>query len=93
MRTTISIKCRVGSLISLSSSLSHTFFHLYAKGLVKLQDLIRAPTAKPMEVLLRQATADTYHEVLKEVKGKEYYNLVIDTRAENMPAFLKGVSR
>ena len=58
-----------------------------------LQDLIRAPTAKPMEVLLRQASPSTYKDVLKEVKAKEFYNLVIDTKAENMNFFLKGVSR
>ena len=54
--------------------------------------MIRAPTAKPMEVLLRQASPDTYKDVLKEVKAKEFYNLVIDTRPENMNFFLKGVS-
>jgi hypothetical protein len=57
-----------------------------------LQDMIRAPTAKPMEVLLRQASPDTYKDVLKEVKAKEFYNLVIDTKPENMNFFLKGVS-
>ena len=55
--------------------------------------MIRAPTAKPMEVLLRQASPDTYKEVLKEVKAKEFYNLVIDTKPENMNFFLKGVSQ
>lgn len=62
------------------------------KGLVMLQDMIRAPMAKPMEILLRQASPDTYKDVLKEVKAKEFYNLVIDTRPENMNFFLKGVS-
>lgn len=62
------------------------------KGLVMLQDMIRAPTAKPMEVLLRQASPDTYKDVLKEVKAKEFYNLVIDTKPGNMNFFLKGVS-
>ncbi|KAK4018186.1 hypothetical protein OUZ56_000254 [Daphnia magna] len=56
-----------------------------------LQDMIRAPTAKPMEILLRQASPDTYKDVLREVKAKEYYNLVIDTKPENMNFFLKGV--
>ncbi|XP_045024646.1 glutamate receptor ionotropic, kainate 2 isoform X2 [Daphnia magna] len=61
------------------------------QGLVMLQDMIRAPTAKPMEILLRQASPDTYKDVLREVKAKEYYNLVIDTKPENMNFFLKGV--
>ncbi|XP_046446543.1 glutamate receptor ionotropic, kainate 2-like isoform X4 [Daphnia pulex] len=61
------------------------------QGLVMLQDMIRAPMAKPMEILLRQASPDTYKDVLKEVKAKEFYNLVIDTRPENMNFFLKGV--
>lgn len=68
-------------------------FLFSSSGLVKLQDLIRAPTARPMEVLLRQASPDTYKDVLKEVKAKEFYNLVIDTKADNMNFFLKGASR
>lgn len=67
-------------------------FFAFTVGLVKLQDLIRTRTAKPIEVLLRQVTPDTYKEVLKEVKAKEYYNLVIDTNPDNMNFFLKGVS-
>ena len=42
--------------------------------------------------MLRQASPDTYKDVLKEVKAKEFYNLVIDTKPENMNFFLKGVS-
>ena len=45
-----------------------------------------------MEVMLRQASPDTYKDELKEVKAKEFYNLVIDTKPENMNFFLKGVS-
>lgn len=40
---------------------------------------------------MRQASPDTYKEVLKEVKANEFYNLVIDTKPENMNFFLKGV--
>ena len=59
---------------------------------MKLQDLIRAPTRKPLEVFLRQATPETYLQVLREIKAREIYNLVIGAKAENMHYFLKGVT-
>lgn len=60
-------------------------------GLMKLQDLMRLPTRRPLEVLLRHATSDTYVEILREIKAREIYNLVVGTKAHNMNSFLKGV--
>lgn len=44
-----------------------------------------------MEMHLRQADPDTYRAVLKEIKSKEIYSIVIDTKPSNMQHFLKGV--
>nr|XP_024214688.1 glutamate receptor ionotropic, kainate 2-like isoform X1 [Halyomorpha halys] len=57
-------------------------------GLMKLRELTR-PSA--IEVHLRQAEPSTYRSVLGEVKGKEIRNLLVDTRPENIPVFLKWV--
>ncbi|XP_044759039.1 glutamate receptor ionotropic, kainate 2 isoform X3 [Coccinella septempunctata] len=59
-------------------------------GIIKLRELIRA-TNTDLEVHLRQTDLDSYRAVLKEIKTKEIHNVVIDTKPENMPHFLKGI--
>jgi hypothetical protein len=59
-------------------------------GLIKLRELVR--NEHDVDVYLRQVTPDSYRRVLKEIKAKEIYNLVVDTRPENMQHFLKGVN-
>ncbi|XP_059470909.1 glutamate receptor ionotropic, kainate 2-like isoform X7 [Neocloeon triangulifer] len=58
-------------------------------GLIKLRELVRSE--QDVDVYLRQVTPDSYRRVLKEIKAKEIYNLVVDTRPENMQHFLKGI--
>ncbi|CAB3367849.1 Hypothetical predicted protein [Cloeon dipterum] len=58
-------------------------------GLIKLRELVRSE--HEVDVYLRQVTPDSYRRVLKEIKAKEIYNLVVDTRPENMQHFLKGI--
>ena len=60
--------------------------------LMKLQDIIRAPPNKNVEIYIRQGVPNTYREVLKEVKHKEIYSVIVDTRPENMHLFLRCVS-
>ncbi|KAA0183950.1 hypothetical protein HAZT_HAZT002534 [Hyalella azteca] len=61
-------------------------------GLIKLQDLVKTPPKEHMEFLLRQGSPATYRELLKEIKNREIYNVIVDTKAENMNHFLRGVS-
>ncbi|XP_046667624.1 glutamate receptor ionotropic, kainate 1-like isoform X3 [Homalodisca vitripennis] len=60
-------------------------------GLVKLRELVRAPSKRDVEIHLRQADPDTYRAVLKEIKTKEIHNLIVDTRPEHMHHFLRGI--
>jgi ionotropic kainate glutamate receptor 2 len=60
-------------------------------GLIKLRELVRSE--HEVDVYLRQVTPDTYRRVLKEIKAREIYNLVVDTRPENMQHFLRGVGK
>ncbi|CAH1408164.1 unnamed protein product [Nezara viridula] len=57
-------------------------------GLMKLRELTRPSR---IEVHLRQAEPSTYRSVLGEVKSKEIRNLLVDTKPENIPVFLKWV--
>ena len=61
-------------------------------GLVKLQDLIRTPSNIDIDISLRQGSPDTFRRVLKEIKSRDIFNLIVDTKAESMPAFLRAVS-
>lgn len=60
--------------------------------MIKLRELVRSPHNRDLEIHLRQADPESYRAVLKEIKTKEIHNIVIDTKASNMPHFLKGVS-
>lgn len=44
-----------------------------------------------LEVFVRQVEPNSYLSVLREIKEKEYYNLIIDTNPDFMNEFLKGV--
>ncbi|XP_034244702.1 glutamate receptor ionotropic, kainate 2-like, partial [Thrips palmi] len=56
-------------------------------GLMKLRDLVR----QDMELYVRQADPASFRTVLKDIKAKEIYNLVVDTRPDTMRHFLREV--
>ncbi|XP_071541831.1 glutamate receptor ionotropic, kainate 2-like isoform X8 [Panulirus ornatus] len=60
-------------------------------GLIKLQELVKSPPAEHMEFLIRQGTPVNYRELLKEIKHKEIFNIIVDTKPENMNHFLRGI--
>lgn len=41
---------------------------------------------------VRQATPETYREVLKDIRQKEIYKLIIDTNSQYMSKFFRAVS-
>ena len=57
---------------------------------MKLRELVRNPTEN-FEIYVRQAGPDTYRQVLKEIKQKEIYNMLIDTKPEHMHHLLRGI--
>ena len=62
-------------------------------GLIRLQELVRSPPVKNMEVYIRQATKDTYRKILREVKKRNIGNVIVDTHTEHIDAFFRAVSR
>ncbi|KAL7644527.1 UNVERIFIED_CONTAM: hypothetical protein RMT77_005359 [Armadillidium vulgare] len=60
-------------------------------GLIKLQELVKSPANEYMEFLIRQGTPSTYREILKEFKDKEIFNIIVDTKPDNMNYFLRGI--
>ncbi|XP_046392459.1 glutamate receptor ionotropic, kainate 2 isoform X2 [Ischnura elegans] len=61
-------------------------------GLFKLQDLVKTPPASSRtEMYIRQATPATYRQVLREVRQKEIYKLIVDTNPKHMYQFFRAI--
>lgn len=66
------------------------FIFVFA-GLLRLQDLVRAPPTSKMEVYIRQGTVNTYRQVLREIKQRDINNIIVDTRTEHVHTFFRAV--
>ena len=58
-------------------------------GLVRLQDLVRTPYTKNLELYIRQTTPDNYRMVLGEIKKKGISNIIVDTSSNNINYFFR----
>lgn len=68
---------------------------MVALGLFKQQEFMKStPTSPPSraEMYVRQATSETYREVLKDIRQKEIYKLIVDTNPQHMSKFFRAVS-
>ncbi len=61
-------------------------------GLVRLQDLVRTPHTKNLELYIRQTTPDNYRMVMREIKKKGIRNIIVDTSSANMNYFFRFVA-
>ncbi|XP_054261553.1 glutamate receptor ionotropic, kainate 2 isoform X2 [Macrosteles quadrilineatus] len=61
------------------------------KGLFKLQDLVKAPPATRTEMYIRQANPATYRQVLREIRQKEIFKLIVDTNPKHMSQFFRAI--
>ncbi|XP_059470880.1 glutamate receptor ionotropic, kainate 2 isoform X4 [Neocloeon triangulifer] len=62
-----------------------------SKGLFKLQDLVKSPPTQRTEMYIRQANPATYRQVLKEIRQKEIYKLIVDTNPKHMYKFFRAI--
>ncbi|EEB18839.1 glutamate receptor, ionotropic kainate 2 precursor, putative [Pediculus humanus corporis] len=60
-------------------------------GLFKLQDLVKSPPNSKMEMYIRQANPTTYRHVLKEIRQKEIYKLLVDTNPVHTNVFFRAI--
>ncbi|XP_031780327.1 glutamate receptor ionotropic, kainate 2 isoform X2 [Nasonia vitripennis] len=60
-------------------------------GLFKLQDLVKSPPSPKTEMYIRQAGPGSYRQVLREIRHKEIYKLIIDTDPMYMPQFFRAI--
>ncbi|XP_063985282.1 glutamate receptor ionotropic, kainate 1-like isoform X2 [Diachasmimorpha longicaudata] len=60
-------------------------------GLFKLQDLVKSPPTTRTEMYIRQAGPGSYRQVLREIRQKEIYKLIIDTDPLHMQQFFRAI--
>ncbi|KAK7867305.1 hypothetical protein R5R35_002127 [Gryllus longicercus] len=60
-------------------------------GLFKLQELVRVAPATRAEMYIRQAGPSSYRAVLREVRQKEIFQLIVDTDPKHMPLFFRAI--
>lgn len=53
---------------------------------------MRTTPASKAEMYIRQAAPDTYRQVLREIRQKEIYKLIIDTNPKFINQFFRAVS-
>ncbi|KAJ8924615.1 hypothetical protein NQ315_000765 [Exocentrus adspersus] len=57
----------------------------------KLQELVKAPAAARTEMYIRQASPTSYRQILREVRQKEIYKLIVDTNPKNIQHFFRAI--
>ncbi|XP_063237624.1 glutamate receptor ionotropic, kainate 2 isoform X3 [Bacillus rossius redtenbacheri] len=60
-------------------------------GLFKLQDLVKLPPAVRMDLYIRQSSPATYRQVLREVRQKDIFKLIVDTNPRHIPQFFRAI--
>ncbi|XP_059097759.1 glutamate receptor ionotropic, kainate 2-like [Tigriopus californicus] len=60
-------------------------------GLIRLQDLVRSPPSRNIELYIRQTVPRNYRAVLREIKKKGITNILVDTDPVNMKYFFRVI--
>ncbi|KAK4873456.1 hypothetical protein RN001_015485, partial [Aquatica leii] len=60
-------------------------------GLFKLQELVKAPDTAKTEMYIRQAGPNSYRQVLREVRQKEIFKLIVDTNPKHIQHFFRAI--
>lgn len=61
-------------------------------GLFRQQEFMRSTTSGSFEMYIRQAGPTTYRQVLKEIRQKDIFKIIVDTNASNIYFFFRAVS-
>ncbi|XP_015923374.1 glutamate receptor ionotropic, kainate 2 isoform X2 [Parasteatoda tepidariorum] len=59
--------------------------------LISLQELIRPPVPRDLQLIFRKASVHTFRDTLKDIRRRGIFSLVIDTRPQNLPHLLQAV--
>uniref|UniRef100_A0A1B6EA31 Glutamate receptor ionotropic, kainate 2 n=1 Tax=Clastoptera arizonana TaxID=38151 RepID=A0A1B6EA31_9HEMI len=59
--------------------------------LYKLQHFVKTAPASKTEMYIRQANPSTYRQVLAEIRQKEIFKLIVDTKPRHMNTFFRAI--
>ncbi|GIY87289.1 glutamate receptor ionotropic, kainate 3 [Caerostris darwini] len=59
--------------------------------LISLQELIRPPVKRDLQVIFRKTSVDSFRDTLKDIRSRGIFSLVVDTRPQNLPHLLQAV--
>ncbi|XP_044767119.1 glutamate receptor ionotropic, kainate 2 [Coccinella septempunctata] len=60
-------------------------------GLFKLQDMMKAPATAKNEMYIRQASPSSYRQVLREIRQREIFKMIVDTNPRNIQTFFRAI--
>ena len=62
------------------------------KALISLQELVRLPLRKSVQFIYRKSSREYFRETLRDIKNRNIYSIIVDTRPESLPLLLTAVS-
>ncbi len=60
--------------------------------LICLQELVRLPLRKNVQIIYRKSGKDYFRETLRDIKSRNIYSIIVDTKPESLPILLTAVS-
>ena len=72
--------------------LFYLLFYFIFIALIKLQQLIRPPMPKNVQFMFRKSHPSQFRDILKDIRTRGIYSMIIDTKPQNLPALLTAVS-
>ncbi|GFR12689.1 uncharacterized protein TNCT_111171 [Trichonephila clavata] len=68
-------------------------FNLFRTALINLQELLKLPVPRNVQYVFRKTDQRGFRDVLRDIKGRGIYSIVVDTKPDNLPHLLKAVSQ
>ncbi|XP_071037366.1 glutamate receptor ionotropic, kainate 2-like isoform X4 [Parasteatoda tepidariorum] len=59
--------------------------------LINLQELLKLPVPKNVQYVFRKTDQQGFRDVLRDIKGRGIYSIVVDTKPDNLPHLLKAI--
>ncbi|GIY82177.1 glutamate receptor ionotropic, kainate 2 [Caerostris darwini] len=64
---------------------------IYRDTLINLQELLKLPVPKNVQYVFRKTDQRGFRDVLRDIKGRGIYSIVVDTKPDNLPHLLKAI--
>ncbi|GBO40851.1 hypothetical protein AVEN_24055-1 [Araneus ventricosus] len=59
--------------------------------LINLQELLKLPVPRNVQYVFRKTDQNGFRDVLRDIKGRGIYSIVVDTKPDNLPHLLKAL--